>query len=59
MLADAKYAAAEPLIMHSYETLTATQGEKNSYTINSRKRAVELYEKWAQPDRAARYRAVN
>lgn len=45
-------------MVNGYENLKATQGEKDRSTIQAAKRAVELYEKWQQPDRANKYRVL-
>ncbi|MGI9088910.1 MAG: protein kinase domain-containing protein [Chthoniobacterales bacterium] len=67
LVAQARFAEAEPLLVESCETLKASpakwletpSGRLDSYqswrTLAAR-RAVELYEKWGKPDDANRYR---
>jgi tetratricopeptide (TPR) repeat protein len=64
-----RFAEAEPLIVHSYDVLETTPGRFSYLTPSgnldpfkkwrtlARARAIELYEKWKKPDRAARYEA--
>jgi tetratricopeptide (TPR) repeat protein len=58
LTAQNKFAAAEPFVLHSYETLKASAGEKQPAAATALKRVVDLYEKWRKPDLAAKYRAM-
>ena len=65
LIAQDRFAEAEPLIVHSYESLKATHTTPpvkhdvyERWRILSAKRAIELYEKWQKPDLAAKYRAT-
>jgi serine/threonine-protein kinase len=58
LTAQNRFAEAEPLVVHAYETLKAGQGEKSPLTALAAKRAAELYGRWRKPDLAAEYRTT-
>ena len=58
LTAQHRFAAAEPLVLHSYEALKTSLGEKNTYTVTGRRRAFDLYDRWRRPDLAAKFRAI-
>src|SRR5713226_2044687 len=49
-------AEAEAMLIESYNSLKASQGEQNPRTVEARHRLVKFYEAWAKPAEAARYR---
>ena len=53
-----RYNEAEPLLVESHESLRNSQGATNPRTRLALQRLVELYEKWQEPDLAAKYRAM-
>jgi tetratricopeptide (TPR) repeat protein len=56
LVAQNKFAEAEPLLVQSFEKIKAIQGEKGVVTGYASKRLVELYEKLKKPELAAKYR---
>jgi tetratricopeptide (TPR) repeat protein len=58
LLAQNRFAEAEPLVVQSYEGLKNSKGEKHAYTVTALKLVVELYEKWKKPDLADKYRKL-
>ena len=57
LTAQHRYAEAESLLIESYNSLKASQGEQNPRTIEARQRLVKFYEAWKKPALAAQYRA--
>ena len=53
-----RYREAEPLLVASYESVKNSQGTDNPRTRLALQRLVDLYEKWPNPDLAARYRSA-
>ena len=49
-------AEAEPMLIESYSSLKASQGEQNPRTVEARHRLVKFYEAWGKTDEVARYR---
>jgi serine/threonine protein kinase len=58
LLAQNRFAEAEPLVVQYYEGVKANKGEKHPYTVTALKVVVELYEKWKKPDMADTYRKI-
>ena len=56
LIAQAKYADAEPLLVDGYSKLTAASGQNNKQTIEARQQLVRLYELWNKPELATQYR---
>lgn len=53
-----RYAEAEPLLVHSYDEIHISQGDRDPRTTAALKRMVTLYDAWQKPERAAQYRAL-
>ncbi|MGI8786569.1 MAG: protein kinase domain-containing protein [Pyrinomonadaceae bacterium] len=51
-----RFGEAEPLLLKSYESLKASQGERNPSTLLARNRLVKLYEEWNKPEQAEQFR---
>lgn len=59
LLAQGRYAAAEPLLAGSFPTLRAKLGAHDPITVTrALDRLVQLYQRWGKPAQAARYRAM-
>ncbi|HUX66858.1 MAG TPA: serine/threonine-protein kinase [Terriglobales bacterium] len=59
LLAQGRYAAAEPLLAGSFPTLRAKLGAHDPVKVTrALGRIVELYQRWGKPRQAARYRAM-
>ena len=53
-----RYEEAEPLFLESYEAFTTADGDSSIDAQSALRRLVELYDAWAKPDDAAKYRAL-
>ncbi|MCH8964138.1 MAG: serine/threonine protein kinase [Planctomycetes bacterium] len=53
-----RYEEAEPLFLESYEAFTTAGGDSSTGAQSALRRLVELYDAWAKPDDAAKYRAL-
>lgn len=53
-----RYEEAEPLFLESYEAFTTAGGDSSAGAQSALRRLVELYDAWAKPDDAAKYRAL-
>jgi tetratricopeptide (TPR) repeat protein len=56
LAARGRFREAERLLLHGYESLKASRGERHERTVEARQRLVALYEAWNRPDRAATWR---
>jgi serine/threonine-protein kinase len=56
LLAQKKFAEAEPLLLASYESLTLSQTGDNPRTSLAKRHLLELYTAWEKPAMLARYR---
>ncbi|HEX8141097.1 MAG TPA: tetratricopeptide repeat protein [Pyrinomonadaceae bacterium] len=56
LTAQARYSAAEPLLLESYENLKTSAGADDPGTKLALRRLVTLYENWKKPEKAAEYR---
>jgi tetratricopeptide (TPR) repeat protein len=56
LLAQKRYAEAEPLLVDSYNELKSTLGEHHKKTLEARQRLAKLYDNWEKPDQAAQFR---
>ncbi len=56
LTAQKRFAAAEPLLLDSYQSLKTSQGANNPRTTLARQRLIALYEGWGKTDTAADYR---
>jgi hypothetical protein len=52
-----RYDEAEPLLLHSYESLKSSHGTNNPRTRLALQRVVSLYEDWGKFDTAKTYRS--
>ncbi|MCU1263882.1 MAG: serine/threonine protein kinase [Acidobacteria bacterium] len=52
-----RFAAAEPLLLESYQSLRTSQGANNPRTTLARQRLIALYESWGRNESAAEYRS--
>jgi tetratricopeptide (TPR) repeat protein len=62
LLAQRRYAEAEPLLVRGYEGIEAREGEipplyARFYVAEAGQRVVRLYETWTRPEKAAEWRA--
>jgi serine/threonine protein kinase/tetratricopeptide (TPR) repeat protein len=53
-----RYAEAEPLLLRSYATVKAVQGDQGPSTLEAARRLVALYQSWGKPEQVARYQAA-
>ena len=51
-----RFREAEPLLVGSFERLSADRGPSHERTRDALKNLVEMYEAWGKPDMAAKYR---
>ncbi len=58
LMTQRRYAEAEPLLVHSYDEIHISQGDRDPRTTAALKRLVTLYDAWQKPERAAQYRAL-
>lgn len=58
LMAQGRYAEAEPLLVQSYDEIHTSQGDQDPRTAEALKRLVVLYDAWQKPQRAAQYRAL-
>ena len=56
MVAQQRYAEAEPLATRAFENLEKTFGSQHAETLRVRRALVALYEGLGKPERAAEYR---
>jgi hypothetical protein len=56
LIAQKRYAEAEPLLTEGYNRLKAGLGEKHPRTIEARQRLAKLYEVWGNPKLAVSFR---
>ena len=54
---ESRFREAEPLLVGSFERLSADRGPSHERTRDALKNVVEMYEAWGKPDMAANYRA--
>jgi serine/threonine-protein kinase len=52
-----RFREAEPLLVESFERLSADRGPKHERTRDALRNLVEMYEAWGRPDTATKYRA--
>ena len=55
LLAQKRYAEAEPLLLTGYDDLKARLGEKHRQSVAATQRLQEMYSAWNKPDKAARF----
>jgi eukaryotic-like serine/threonine-protein kinase len=58
LIAQKRFAEAEPLLQRSYATMTTVQGEQGPSTLEAKRRLATLYQSWGKPKEAVRYLAV-
>ncbi len=58
LVAQSRFAEAEPVLIASYETLSERYGNSHRATTATAQRLVDLYESWGRPDEARRYHAI-
>ena len=55
LLAEKRYAEAQPLLLTGYDDLEKRLGSRNRLTVQARQRLRDLYTAWSKPAEAARY----
>jgi serine/threonine-protein kinase len=53
-----KYEQAEELLLQSLDILQQSRGAADPHTKTTRRRLADLYEAWARPQEAAKYRST-
>jgi hypothetical protein len=56
LIAQKRYAEAEPLLFNGYTELIWKIGEKDVRTVEARQRLAKLYDDWDKPDEAVLFR---
>jgi len=58
LVAESRFAEAEPLLLESYEKLGVHFGDRHQRTLEAARHLVALYEAWNKPEQADAYRRI-